>query len=544
MCQARASVAVVLLLCISSTASAYQEFYVDFDTILEAVAGGATPGMGGIPPADELFDYSPPDREGILFYLNDRFSMHDVVFLEGLPAIPGTASVITLNKGSGGGSDGVDFRNLDDDDSADANAIAAFKFLGKDPVTDPWTDFDVVIATANIVGHEALHLMGVRHQDSFGPVSTGIGTFPSDYAPAYPFPPFAPETSTAFSYMTTGFGLSFGAVTSEAFISERAAIKLEMAKPSFSDLVVPEISGNQILTAAQFVPLADFGMPYPYRPLPDLSMVPPEDLPLEIRTGIMGRGRVVKGKLDATDEGGKLLADYFTFEAEAGTFVTIEVMSKILEGGDRYPDFADVAVILLDGTTGAPIPYGPGTGVTAANDDDFATSERGASLIDVELPVVADTDFGTGIGTYAIEVLSADEVLFFVEPEPGPGKTGFDGGDYELLIYQAKVFAEPFPPGFADFDLDGDVDGNDHLLWQRGKGIVADAMKADGDADSDADVDGEDHFQWMIQYGLTGLPTPPGPGAPVPEPRTWALAMIAAAVASRQLSCSRRRDTA
>ncbi len=516
---------VAVLTC--TPANAFQEIYVDFDSILMAVDAGAEPGTLGIPPADELYDYGPFQREEILFYLNDLYGIHEVVFMEGLPPVAGTASVITLNKGSGGAAEGIDFRNLDDDDGADVNTIAAFKFLGKDPITDPWTDDDVTIATANIVGHEVGHLMGMRHHDAFGPIGTGIGTFPSDYAPPYPFPAGAPETPEALQFLTTGFGLSFSRLTSPSFVSERSAIKLELAKPSFSDLVVDEIAGNQVLGAAQFVPLADFVMPYPVRPLPPLTEVPVEDLPLMLRAGIEGRARVVTGALDSTDEMGKVLPDYFTFEAEAGSFVTIEIMSSILEGGDRYPDHVDMGVILLDGTTGGPLDYGPTTMVDAANDDDFDTAERGASLIDVELPEVINTSPLTGLGTYAIEILSAETgVLFF---GPGPGKDGFDTGDYELLIYQAKVIEEPYPPGFADFDEDGDVDGTDFLILQRGlsMGITMDAMKSDGDADGDGDVDHEDAFHWREQYRLTGLPTPLGGGEAIPEPTTIALLGIA-----------------
>lgn len=507
----------------SNSASAMQEVYVDFDTILMAVDAGATPGEMGIPPADELYDYSPEQREDILFYLNDRYGQHEVFFLEGLPPGMGSASVVTLNKGSGGFSDGVDFRNEVPDDTAEVNTIAAFKFIGVDPVTDPWTDMDVTLATANIVGHEAGHLMGIRHQDSFGPIGSGIGTFKDDYAPEYPFPPGAPETPTALSYLTFGLGLTFSGLTTESFISERAALKLAMADPAFPALVIPEASMNKSVMMAQPVPLADFVIPYPFRPLPNLKETPVEDLPLEIPAAIDARARVVKGKMDDTDEMGKHLSDYFSFTAEAGTMLTVEIMSKILEGGDRYADPVDIAVILLDGTTGGPLDYGPGTMVDAANDDDFATSDKGASLIDVVLPSVYDTG-PDGFGTYVLEVASANEDLPFVSP--GPGKDGTDGGDYELLIYQAWVVDEPYPPGFADFDEDTDVDGEDFLAWQRGLGIVVDATKVDGDVEGDGDVDLTDLFHWSEQHSLTGLPIPGSLSALVPEPSTLTLLSV------------------
>lgn len=55
----------------------------------------------------------------------------------------------------------------------------------------------------------------------------------------------------------------------------------------------------------------------------------------------------------------------------------------------------------------------------------------------------------------------------------------------------------------ADFDGDGDIDGRDFLLWQRGFGKPA-ATPADGDADSDQDVDGADLIVWQEQYGTPG----------------------------------------
>lgn len=55
----------------------------------------------------------------------------------------------------------------------------------------------------------------------------------------------------------------------------------------------------------------------------------------------------------------------------------------------------------------------------------------------------------------------------------------------------------------ANFDGDGDVDGNDFLAWQRGLGKPA-AMNADGDADGDGDVDGGDLALWRGQFGMAG----------------------------------------
>ncbi len=52
----------------------------------------------------------------------------------------------------------------------------------------------------------------------------------------------------------------------------------------------------------------------------------------------------------------------------------------------------------------------------------------------------------------------------------------------------------------ADFDGDGDIDGQDFLAWQRGYG-TPNAMKSDGDANGDGNVDGTDYGIWQSNYG-------------------------------------------
>ena len=53
----------------------------------------------------------------------------------------------------------------------------------------------------------------------------------------------------------------------------------------------------------------------------------------------------------------------------------------------------------------------------------------------------------------------------------------------------------------ADFNQDGDVDGDDFLTWQRGLGIGS--TLADGDADGDGEVDADDLAAWRFQFGST-----------------------------------------
>lgn len=66
----------------------------------------------------------------------------------------------------------------------------------------------------------------------------------------------------------------------------------------------------------------------------------------------------------------------------------------------------------------------------------------------------------------------------------------------------------------ADFDEDGDADGADFLIWQRGLGVGN--AHGDGDADGDGDVDQSDLAAWRFQFGATDAVLPAG--SPVPEP--------------------------
>ncbi len=70
----------------------------------------------------------------------------------------------------------------------------------------------------------------------------------------------------------------------------------------------------------------------------------------------------------------------------------------------------------------------------------------------------------------------------------------------------------------ADFDRDGDVDGQDFLTWQRNFGATV-APQSQGDADFDGTVTADDLAVWQDAYGspLTAV-------VAVPEPTTLYLA--------------------
>jgi hypothetical protein len=78
----------------------------------------------------------------------------------------------------------------------------------------------------------------------------------------------------------------------------------------------------------------------------------------------------------------------------------------------------------------------------------------------------------------------------------------------------------------GDFDFDGDVDGDDFILWQIGFGDFphGGALRSQGDGDGDGDVDGDDFLIWQ-----DGFSSGAGSAAAttVPEPTTAVLAVCA-----------------
>jgi hypothetical protein len=76
----------------------------------------------------------------------------------------------------------------------------------------------------------------------------------------------------------------------------------------------------------------------------------------------------------------------------------------------------------------------------------------------------------------------------------------------------------------ADFDNDGDIDGRDFLIWQRGFGTTgAAATNAKGNADGDSDVDSMDLAVWKAKYGTSSLLAA---NMAVPEPATGCLLLL------------------
>jgi hypothetical protein len=106
------------------------------------------------------------------------------------------------------------------------------------------------------------------------------------------------------------------------------------------------------------------------------------------------------------------------------------------------------------------------------------------------------------------------------------------GLDWQLLYEPnaVKLDVVALPSYAADFDEDGDVDGDDLARWQSGFG--EDVLHGDGNADADSDADGADLLTWQQQVG-SGV-SAAATGQTIPEPSAaMMLVMALGALATR-----------
>ncbi len=166
-----------------------------------------------------------------------------------------------------------------------------------------------------------------------------------------------------------------------------------------------------------------------------------------------------------------------------------------------------------------------GTGNTAEMKIEFY-SQFGASIsseffLGQTIEIIADSSTPTDTWLEHVILLDAPAnavearmTFVFVQPASGPGAVHVDLASLLILLD-------------ADFNTDGNVDGDDLASWEIGYGISSGATRADGDADGDGDVDGHDYLMWQRQVGQVALSALSASAQAVPESNTVALALMA-----------------
>jgi hypothetical protein len=210
-------------------------------------------------------------------------------------------------------------------------------------------------------------------------------------------------------------------------------------------------------------------------------------------------------------------------------------MSFQVGSGPGHPNFDDPLDLL-----GPPDYAGEGFGigafslgvggiVTARLSNVF--SGDGAATSDLNIYEIGAVQGGTEES--ALVAVSADAATWFPAGSAPGGKSEIDldalgfgpgaGLRYVRLTDASLVSGQPAGVDIdaieavrraaisADFDDDGDVDGSDFLIWQRGLSL-APAIHSQGDADYDEQVNALDLAIWRNQFGA--VPS----AAAVPEP--------------------------
>jgi hypothetical protein len=121
----------------------------------------------------------------------------------------------------------------------------------------------------------------------------------------------------------------------------------------------------------------------------------------------------------------------------------------------------------------------------------------------------------------------------------GSGPMYVDRIDFEGSLFIDETTNPERPVGTflsADFDMDGDVDLVDFNIL-KGHFGASDAMKSDGDANGDMTVNLIDFNILKSSFGQTS-----GVTASVPEPSTWALAVLGVGLCGSLLRSSRTKS--
>ncbi len=504
----RLGLCAVLIACLTgSQAYALQTVTLNFDSVSLS------------DPTDEHV-YTPAERLAIketleAIYMSDpldpgggplgvKFEIFDPLS----PPPPFTTSFINFNNGfMGGAAEKIDFRNTDDTDDADVNALGLLKSYDGAPKEGggTWTlpeltsSDALIMASANLAAHELGHALGLRHHDSFGPISSGIAVAGSKYDPVYTGPVFLTNSSFHVMGLASTVSLNANTLLTPSWFSERSAMKLAF---NTTGVVVPEtaamhgspIEAQDIPFEPIIVPNTQAGPPDPYYPDP-VDLTPLTEF-------IGSAGAIIDATLDDPFE-----VDYYVFDATAGTRVSIEAISKVIADTDpgRIPDPVDMKVELLDFTTLLPLPY-PNAAGSSVNDNSFESTD--AFLIDVDIPYS---------GTFLIEVSGSGF--------PGVDKTGM----YELYLYGFGPFPPPFLAG--DLNEDGFVGLLDlDIVLDNWNATVTPGDLLSGDPNGDGFV-GLADLDIVLNNWNAG--TPPS-SSNIPEPATLMLLGLGAAVAIRR----------
>jgi Ca2+-binding RTX toxin-like protein len=417
-------------------AGAAQVVYLDFDSHSDAITAHA---------------YLGSERAAIQQRLQAVYADFNYVFTQSLAQAQalsqqtgGQFATITFNAGPDGGqSDQLDWRNITLGGSATVNVNNLLGGPGQPAATS--TDF--VGLSAEVAAHELGHLSGLRHEDSFDPIGSGVfAGLPQGYYPPYTGLRSATETPLHVMASPDSLGTTLFDAVQPTFLGEREAVKLAFAQ----DGTVVDESALQP-AATPFVTTQGTAL----TAMPLDGAITPLAVPNTLQPGSQNYGKTfvvsaagVVGHLGIDPATGNAATDYYSFQGKAGQLWELEVSSASLT---RITDPIDSVLRLYDS----------GGHLLAVNDDEFESTD--SVLFDQVLP---------GDGTYYVEVSSFSPDIPDNAPQIGTVAPHGDvhasnTGDYELFLYSFATTGTPAATG--DTMLSGA--GNDTLIGSSGNDV-------------------------------------------------------------------------
>jgi hypothetical protein len=248
------------------------------------------------------------------------------------------------------------------------------------------TSENFVKLSAKLASHELAHLLGLRHQDSFGPIGSGVHNPPGagSYNPVINGFAGGFETFDHILGSPASVGSTRFSDLNDLFFGEREAVKLSFASSDPAQTTFLNAGGNHTQsTAAALSPI---------------SIVVPNTLSrgqnFQKAFSVQITSAIGQIELDTTTHRSR--SDWYSFSGRAGELINIDVLSNSVarfgtgSNGTLTPnDYLDTIVRVYN-ASGSLVQYYDGL---AENDDTFEPTD--SSLVDLLLP----TD-----GTFYIEV--------------------------------------------------------------------------------------------------------------------------------------------
>ncbi len=380
----------------------------------------------------------------------------------------------------GGFADQLDFRNTNLGGNASIQVNGLLGGLGQPEGTSE----NFVALSAKIGGHELGHLVGLRHQDSFGPIGYGIHAppGPGPYTPDYPGPSAAYETFNHLIGSPATIGSNRFNDIRDLYWGEREAVKLAFIGQGTT---VPESTaatqsglGSANCAGIIVASLCRIGQ--------DLGGLAQLNVPNTLGPSAVNAGKewhvaaiAVVGPSGSSASiaidpaTGRSENDFYSFDGVAGELVNIEVMSNGLTRlGSLANDIVDPILRVYD-SSGLLVAYFDSA---AVNDDQFEPTD--SSIIDLKLPAT---------GKYYVEVDTFARAPGDPICSTSPGSGGpLDPNNLQSILNPSNAnFNSDLRARFEDTCFDTDTGEYELFIYRfdTATGDIGDTLRGGGGAD-------------------------------------------------------------